>query len=220
MFYRRLTILPFSVYSLSAVVVSRIIFSHMMSLISGHTSCCVFLSRCTQTRPTAGPCHTKTLIFPKLQLEIPPRDPPSLSLSLPFPSSPLLTFSLNNPSPPPLSSSSLNNLSLTLFLQQAAPHTRWMKLVLHFFSSLLPSSSSSWSSTIPQQTHSLNCLLIVQLDNCHLSPLVLSLSHKAVKGFRKGGSLGLGGFRGKRPSGPTRWQEGPSAQLLVWIESL
>lgn len=106
------------------------IFTHYVTLIYAPTPCCVFLSRCTRTRPTAGPCHTKTLIFPKHQLEQGLRIrlviPPSLSLflSLPFPSSPLLTFSLNNPSPPPLSSSSLNNLSLTLFLQQAAPHTR------------------------------------------------------------------------------------------------
>lgn len=56
------------------------------------------------------------------------------------------------------------------------------------------------SSSARYQTHSQNCLLIVQLDNCHLSLLLHSVSHKGVNGF----SSGRGEFSMKRAPGPAR----------------
>ncbi len=52
------------------------------------------------------------------------------------------------------------------------------------------------SSSAPYQTHSQNCLLIVQLDNCHLSLLLLSVSHKELNGFGRRGGGGSSAWRG------------------------
>lgn len=81
---------------------------------------------------------------------------------------------------------SLNNLSLS--------PTGCPTYSLNEVSPAPPSPSSS----APYQTHSQNCLLIVQLDNCHLSLLLLSISHTGLNGF------GRGEFSMKRTSGPAR----------------
>ncbi len=71
---------------------------------------------------------------------------------------------------------SLNNLSLS---PTGCP--------THSSNEVSPAPPSP-SSSAPYQTHSQNCLLIVQLDNCHLSLLLLSVSHKELNGFgRRGG---------------------------------
>ncbi|CAM4647178.1 unnamed protein product [Leuciscus chuanchicus] len=70
---------------------------------------------------------------------------------------------------------SLNNLSLS---PTGCP--------THSLNEVSPAPPSP-SSSAPYQTHSQNCLLIVQLDNCHLSLLLLSVSHKGLNGFGRGG---------------------------------